>query len=462
MSFALPEELTEFLERYPDTQLLEVLMPDMNGLLRCKRIQRKEFSALFEGQFTVPKTMPFLGIRGDMYEGQRQSLIGGDPDQLVRPLAGTLAPIPWLDSPTAQVLTGFADPSGEGYSDIDPRTPLLRVLDKYRADGLSPVVATELECFLLTDLDGIRPEPLVGRIPGTGLRQGGIQYCMADDLIECDAFLEDVRRACELQKVPMTAIHSEFAPGQWEINTHHQHDALVAGDQALLLRRIVKGVARRHGIGATFMAKPFADIGGSGMHIHASIYDAKGDNALAGTQADTGQPVFSDALRHAIGGLSATINDYMAVFAPNPNSYRRFKAGAFAPAGPTWGYDHREVALRIPASSEDNRRVEHRIAGADANPHFVLAAVLAGMHYGLKTQAEPGEPVAREADLSTVEVTLPTRLDAALDAFRGSQAVADYLGEDFVERYAIQRQGESDSYHGEVPDLDYQWYLRAL
>lgn len=460
MSFASPEELEAFLEQYPETQLLELLMPDMNGLLRCKRIQRQEFAALFEGRFAVPRTVPFLGIRGDMYPGQKQSVIGGDPDQILRPLSGTLAPIPWLDSPTAQVLTGYANPDG-GYSDIDPRAPLQGVLEHYRRQGLAPVVATELECFLLADVDGVRPEPLKGKIPGTGMRQDGIQYCMPDDLIECDAFLEGVRRACEIQNVPMTAIHSEFASGQWEINTHHQEDPLLAGDHALLLRRIVKGVARRHGIGATFMAKPFADIGGSGMHIHASVYDRDGVNVLAAPEVAE-PPVLSEALRNAVGGLAETINDCMAIFAPNPNSYRRFKAGAFAPAGPSWGYDHREVALRVPASPEHHRRIEHRIAGADAQPHFVLAAVLAGMHYGMTTKADPGAPVAREADLSEVEVTLPTRLDAALESFRSSKTLPDYLGEDFIAAYAAQRQGESDLYHGEVPDLDYQWYLRAL
>lgn len=460
MNFATRQELDDFLREHPGIQLLEVLMPDMNGLLRCKRIQRREFAALFEGGFTVPITVPFLGIRGDMYDGQDPRVIGGDPDQLLLPVAGTLAPIPWVDSPTAQVLTGYASRDGT-YAAIDPRAPLLRVLERYRRSGLAPVVATELEFYLIEDGDGPRPAPRLGRIPGTGLRQEGIQYCMPDDLIECDAFLEDVRKACELHAVPLTAIHSEFSPGQWEINTHHQEDALLAGDQALLLRRIIKGVARRHGLGATFMAKPFADTGGSGLHIHASAYRDDGSNVFAHSGA-TEPPTLTAPLRHAVGGLQATIDEAMAIFAPNPNSYRRFTPGAFAPAGRSWGYDHREVALRIPASTEQNRRIEHRIAGADANPYFVLAAVLAGIHHGLEAEPEPGQAITREMDLSDSEVTIPQRLDAALELLRHGEVLPAYLGEEFIAAFATQRQGESDLYHAQVPDLDYAWYLRAI
>ncbi|MEO1078435.1 MAG: glutamine synthetase family protein [Pseudomonadota bacterium] len=460
MDFARHEELDAFLGANPDIQLLEVLMPDMNGLLRCKRIQRAEFGALFNGGFSVPRTVPLLGIRGDMYDGVSQSEIGGDPDQLLRPLAGTLVRVPWYESPVAQVLTSYAAADND-VEWIDPRSPLLSVLERYASDCLAPTVVTELEFYLLESAGDSRPRPLLGRIPGTNLRQEGIQYCMPDDLFDCDAFLNDVREACEIQRVPLTAIHSEFSPGQWEINTHHQEDAVLAGDHALLLRRLVKGVARRHGLGATFMAKPFADLAGSGMHIHASVYDAEGSNIFADDDP-VDPPRLTPTLRHAVAGLGDTIDEGMAVFAPNPNSYRRFKAGAFAPSGASWGYDHREVALRIPRSSESNRRVEHRIAGADANPHLVLAVVLAGIHAGIQRKRDPGEPVPREADLSEDVTTLPTRLDQALRKFREGTVLPAYLGQTYVDAFAAIRKGEGDDYHGQVPDLDYEWYLRAI
>lgn len=461
MNLADNSDIDAFLQRHPDIQMLELLMPDINGMLRCKRIHRREFDSLFGHTLKAPLSVPLLGIRGDLYDDNMgQGILAGDPDQLLLPVAGTLATVPWLESPTAQVLTGFADLDLQP-SWADPRNVLARTLAKTSESGWRPVVATELEFYLLEAVDSKQPRPLKGTIAGTNLKQQGIQYCMADDLIDCDAFLDDVRAACDIQAVPLTAIHSEFAAGQWEINTHHTDDPLLACDHAMLLKRIVKGVARKHGLGATFMAKPFTELAGSGLHIHASVYDDEGTNIFAEPQ-ESEPGTISDTLRQAIGGLSATMNEAMAIFAPNANSYRRFKPGAFAPSGPTWGYNHREVALRIPVSTPDNRRVEHRVAGADANPYLVMAAVLAGMHQGVQTGADPGEPIGVGADLSAAVVTLPNRWDKALALFRDSAALPNYLGPAYCEAFLAQRQGESDDYHGRVSNLDYEWYLRAL
>ncbi|MEM1114724.1 MAG: glutamine synthetase family protein [Pseudomonadota bacterium] len=461
MLYATPEDIAAFLDEYPETQMLELLMPDINGILRCKRIHRREFDILFKQRFKAPLSTPLLGISGAMYDDDfSQELLAGDPDQLLLPIAGTLAPIPWVNSPTAQILTRFVD-EARGPSWTDPRNVLAGVIERYAEESLRPVIATELEFYLLAPGESDKPQPLKGLVPGTNQRQQGIQYCMADDLFDCDAFLDDVRKACDVQQVPLTAIHSEFSAGQWEINTHHTDDPLEACDHAMLLRRIVKGVARRHGLGATFMAKPFADQAGSGMHIHASVYDSNGSNIFA--CPDSGPPrYYSDTLRHAIGGLVATMEESMAILAPNANSYRRFKAGAFAPATPNWGYNHREVALRIPVSSEDNRRIEHRVGGADANPYLVTAAVLAGIHHGISERRNPGDPIPSGADLSEAPVTLPQRWDKALESFRHGEVLPTYLGETYCRTFAALRQGESDDYHSQVSPLDYDWYLRAL
>ena len=460
MNFAALEELEQFLTANPAVPVLELLMPDFSGILRAKRIHRSEFERLFNGDFLTPRSAPLLGIRGDWYDEIPLAEMGGDPDQIIRPVAGTLALVPWYDSPVAQVLVAYTQDDGT-LDWVDPRHPLQSVLASFEKVGLSATVATELEFYLLANADDNRPAPLRGNIPGTALQQEGIQYCMADDLFDCDAFLNDVRIASELQGVPLTTIHSEFSPGQWEINTHHQQDAMLAGTHALLLRRIVKGVARKHGFGATFMAKPFTDIAGSGMHIHTSIYDRQGMNIFADADP-VDPPRLMPRLRHAVAGLGALLDESMLCLAPHPNSYRRFKAGALAPSGRNWGYDHREVALRVPRSSEYNRRIEHRVAGADANPYLALATVLAGIHFGLENQLMPGDPIPREADLSMVETTLPTRLDAAIALFADSDVLPTYLGPEFTTIYAAIRQGESNAYHAQVPDVDYAWYLRAL
>ncbi|MEM6604919.1 MAG: glutamine synthetase family protein [Pseudomonadota bacterium] len=481
MAFAEPSELTDFLSANPEVELLEVLMLDFHGLLRCKRIQKQEFNVLYSGEFSVPGTIPFLGIRGDLYDGLSLALVGGDPDRRIRPVAGTLVLVPWYESPVAQVLIEYvgdhaldADapstgdvPALAGRSDevswIDPRTPLLRVLDRYRESKLKVTVAAELEFYLVDPTPGERPRPLLGKVPGTDRTQSGIQYCMADDLFDCDAFLEEVRAVCKVQNVPLTAIHSEFSPGQWEINTHYQHDPVLAADHAVLLKRIVKGVARKHGWAATFMAKPFADHAGSGLHVHVAVYDDQGQNLLADSSPDSHEvPRLMPRLRHAVAGLAATLEQGMAIFAPNPNSYRRFKAGSFAPSGSNWGYDHREATLRIPASAEESRRIEHRVAGADANPYLVIAAVLAGVHQGLECPREPPEPLPREADLSDAPITLPKRLEVALLKLQKGEVLTDYLGNDFVDSYTVLRQAEADDYYSQIPDIDYDWFLRAL
>jgi glutamine synthetase len=410
MNFAALDELEQFLTANPEIQVLELLMPDLSGILRAKRIHLSEFGRLFNGSFLTPRSAPLLGVRGDWYDEIPLAEMGGDPDQIIRPVAGTLSLVPWYDSPVAQVLVAYTQDDGT-LDWVDPRQPLQSVLARFKKAGLSATVATELEFYLLANSDEDRPVPLRGNIPGTAMQQEGIQYCMADDLFDCDAFLNDVRIASELQGVPLTTVHSEFSPGQWEINTHHQQDAVLAGTHALLLRRIVKGVARK---------------------------------------------------RHAVAGLGALLDESMLCLAPHPNSYRRFRAGALAPSGRSWGYDHREVALRVPRSSEHNRRIEHRVAGADANPYLALAAVLAGIHYGLEQQLQPGDPIPREADLSTDETTLPKRLDAAIALFANSDVLPTYLGSEFTAIYEAIRQGESNAYHAQVPDLDYAWYLRAV
>ena len=460
MNFATLEELRQFLTANPEIQVLELLMPDLSGILRAKRIHLYEFERLFNGSFLTPRSAPLLGIRGDWYDDIPLTELGGDPDQIIRPVAGTLAVVPCYDSPVAQVVVAYTQDDG-ALDWVYARQPLQSVLACLEKAGLSATVATELEFYLLANTDDNRPAPLRGNIPGTAMQQEGIQYCMADDLFDCDAFLNDVRIASELQGVPLTTIHSEFSPGQWEINTHHQQDAVLAGTHALLLRRIVKGVARKHGFGATFMAKPFTDIAGSGMHIHTSIYDRDGVNVFADPDP-IDPPRLMPRLRHALAGLGALLDESMLCLAPHPNSYRRFRAGALAPSGRSWGYDHREVALRVPRSSEHNRRIEHRVAGADANPYLALATVLAGIHYGLEQQLLPGDPIPREADLSTDETTLPKRLDAAIALFANSEVLSTYLGSAFTAVYTAMRQGESNAYHAQVPDVDYAWYLRAL
>ena len=459
MNIANESELDKFIKQYPDTKMMEILMPDMNGIIRCKRIPREEFSTFFCHGVKGPASTTLLNVRGEFCDEVDFANLEGDPDKLIYPIAGTLAPITWLKSDTAQVLATFTELDGSPAL-FDARNILYKALLPLQAKGLRPAVATELEFYLIKSGDGPLPELFLAKIPGTNVDQSGTQYAMPEDLWDNDQFLEDVRLACELQNVPMTTVHSEFSPGQFEINLHHVGNPVTACDHAILLKRIIKGVARQHGMAATFMAKPFADIPGSGLHVHFSLYDSDGRNVFF--EANSLEiPAISDTFRHAIGGLAETMSDAMAIFAPNANSYRRLIPGNFAPLTPNWGYNHRDVALRIPVSGEKDCRIEHRVAGADANPYLVMAALVAGIHHGIFQGCDPGEMIPEGAEIDEV-ITLPRIWSAALDEFDSSAVLPQYLGEDYCRLFGTVRRGECEQFATQVSNIDYDWYLRSM
>ena len=459
MNIAVESELEQFTKQHPEITMLEILMPDLNGIIRCKRIPASEFVTFFREGVKGPASTILLNVRGEFCSEVDFANVEGDPDKLIHPIAHTLAPITWLKSDTAQVLATFTELDGTPAL-FDCRNMLIKALEPLQAMGLKPVVATELEFYLIKSGDSAVPEPLLAKVPGTNVDQSGTQYAMPEDLWDNDDFLEEVRRACEIQNVPMTTVHSEFSPGQFEINLGHVADPVSACDHAVLLKRIVKGVARQHGMAATFMAKPFTDIPGSGLHVHFSLYDSDGANVFADSDSSE-VPAISDTLRHAIGGLAETMADAMAIFAPNANSYRRLISGDYVPLTPSWGYNHRDVALRIPVSGDQDRRVEHRLSGADANPYLVMAALVAGVHHGISQGCDPGEMVPEGLDLEA-EITLPKVWSLALDEFDSSAVLPQYLGEDCCRLFGTIRRGECEQFAGQVSNIDYDWYLRSM
>jgi glutamine synthetase len=460
MTQATPEEAQRYLERHPDLGTLEILTPDMNGILRAKRIPRDEIDTFFSRGVTGPGTTPVMNTLGDCCESLGLGTLDGDPDKSIHPVSQTLAPIPWLQSATHQVIAHWTELDGTPLW-WNARTVLARALAPLTDMGLKVIVATELEFYLLQDAEGPTPKPRLGKILGTDLEQRGTQYCNPEDMAEFDSFLEAVRLACVEQGIPATTAHLEFAPGQFEINLHHVDDVLTACDHAVLLKRLIKGVAAEQGMGATFMAKPFAEHPGNGLHIHISVYDADGNNIFA-DPASKDTPPIGDKLRHAIGGLADIMGQCSAIFAPNANSYRRLRPGCFAPLSPNWGYNHRNVSLRIPVSDARNLRIEHRVAGADANPYLVLACVLAGIHHGLVNKCEPGSYVEEGAFTEDEEITLPTNWPEALDIFERGEVLPRYLGEEYCKLFATIRRDEYNQFNAVVSNVDYEWYLRSV
>lgn len=451
------QELEAFLKKAPDTELLEIAAPDMNGVLRGKRLQSEDFKKPFsKSGINYCASSVVMDTKGEAFESIVYGNDDGDPDVVGYAVAGSLAPIPWAAAPSGQVLLELVGMDGEPYF-LDPRN-VLRHAAKPLADlGLRPVIATELEFYLL-EHDGEEFRAKVGRLPGSQIPQDGLQFSSLDDLAEIDPFLTDLAEVCRAQDIPAGAALSEYAPGQFEVNLQHVGDPALACDHAVLLKRAVKAVARRNDLAASFMAKPFADFAGCGMHVHISLLDENGNNVFAGKSADGD---FSDTLRYAIGGMAAAMDESMAVFAPNANSYRRYGRSSYVPSTPNWGPNHRDLALRIPVSSAENTRVEHRVAGADSNPYLVLAAVLAGIHYGIANRTNPGVMV-NPGEAVDDTVTLPVRWELALDAFDAGKILPQYFGQEYHRVFGSCRREECDRFRAEISNRDYEWYLRAV
>lgn len=450
----LPNGDAAELQKIMGCEMVDLLLPDMNGLLRGKRITRDALEKIYTDGVCLPMSLIATDITGNTVEETGLGYDIGDEDRICRPIANTLKVIPWQNRPMAQVLLSMEDGQG-GLFAANPREVLKRVLDQYTAKGLTPVVAVELEFYLLDpQLDELgRPQPSIN--PATGERNKTTQVYYMEDLNDYQDFTDAVTQACRAQHIPADTAVAEYAPGQFEINLKHRNDALLACDDAILLKRAIKAVASQEGLLASFMAKPFVDQAGSGTHIHVSVLDKNGTNIFACTPENP-----SDALRHAIYGLQSTSKDCMLMFAPHANSYRRFVLNAFVPLNDCWGFNNRTVAMRVPHSDPANTRIEHRISGADANPYLVTAAVLAGMLHGLETQGDPGPPITGNAYKQTAPRTLFWR--DTIDDFLASDFVKAAFGLEFQHIFGQQKLKEMRSFYTEVTTLEVEWYLRQV
>jgi glutamine synthetase len=448
-------QLTAFRQRYPQTRFVDVLLADLCGIPRGKRVTIDELPEVYRGGFLLPGSMFALDVLGGTIQETGLGFDEGDADRRCLPIEATLVPVPWRDREgIAQLQVSMVDHDSSPFHG-DPRHVLTNVLERFRKLGLTPVIAIELEFYLLDPertIDGRAQPP---RLPQTGRREYQTQINSMVDLNEYSAVLAEISAACEAQEIPSGTALAEYGPGQFEVNLHHSADALRACDQAIRFKRLVRGVAARHGMEATFMPKPYMDMAGSGAHIHVSMLDGQGRNIFAAEDA-TGSP----QLKHAIAGLAATMADAMLIFAPTANSYRRYRSESYVPLNPSWAVNNRGVALRIPASSADNRRIEHRVAGADANPYLLTAAVLAGIHHGLQHRLDPGAPVAGNAYKNAV-TTLPTTWPEAALKFEASSVLREYLGEKFHRLFVTTRRGELQAFESHVTPLEYAWYART-
>jgi glutamine synthetase len=452
-------EAEAFLAAHPDIETVDMLIADMNGILRGKQLARDRLEQLYRDGVRLPGSNYLLDWTGQNVLTLPYGSSDGDPDYFCFPVEGTLAAVPWSRRPGGQVLASMFHEDGSPFF-ADPRHILARAMQPLADMGLTAVVAIEYEFYLIDQEGAAEGNIKPARSPETGWRSTITSVYSIDDLYDFEPLLGDIHAACAAQGLPAETFVAEYAPGQFEINLLHVPDPLKACDQAILLERAIKQVARRHGLIATFMAKPFADRVGSGLHVHVSLLDRDGRNVFAGPlDPRIGRPI-SDTLRHAVGGLLATMPEAMAIFAPNANSYRRLRPGTYAPVKGLWGGDNRTVPIRIPGGSEASVRIEHRVAGADANPYLVVAAVLAGIHHGITYRIAPPPPIVGDG-YAQEGIALPIRWPLSLNVFAEGKVLKPYLGEKWCEAFHKARSFESENHHFTIPRLDYEWYLRT-
>ncbi|WP_117191539.1 glutamine synthetase family protein [Rhizobium terrae] len=442
----------QWLDANPEISSIRAAICDLNGIMRGKRIPREQARKVLEGGLRMPLSVPGLDIWGKDIEGNPMVFETGDADGRCDWIGRMPMAMRWTAEPTAMLPVWLRDEHGTPFLG-DPRRVLASVLDGFKELGLTPVTATELEFYLM---DPKSDMPLGPISPFTGRRLETAAAMDMDEVDHFEAFIHDVYVACHEQGIPADAAIAENGIGQFEINLNHRADALMAADDALFFKRTVKGIARRHGLAACFMAKPYAHCSGSGFHIHFSLIDRDGKNVF-----DNGGPEGTEMMRHAVGGMLAAMAESTLIFAPHFNSYRRLRPNSYAPTAVAWGYENRMVAIRIPGGDGKARRIEHRVAGADANPYLVMAAVLGAALNGIRKKLAPGEPRSKDAYADDLP-RLPLDWQSSIDAFEAGPNVAEIFPPVLRTGLVACKRQELEAFATRLTPFEYGTYLETV
>lgn len=429
------KEVSEWLE-YRGIEDIECITPDQAGIARGKMMPSKKFTS--NTSLALPSAVFMATISGDYPEnGNGFAYPEDDGDLKLMPDLSTLTVVPWEEDPTAAVICDLVHQDGRTV-EFAPRNVLRRVIAAYDKLGLKPVVAPEIEFYLVRK----NPDPDYPLTPPVGRSGraigGGAGYSIAG-VNEFDELIDDIYHFSENQGLEIdTLIHEEGA-GQLEINLRHG-DPIELADQVFMFKRTIREAALKHDIYATFMAKPIQGQPGSAMHIHQSILDKKtGKNIFSGADGSE-----TDAFFHFIGGMQKHVPNALAMFAPYVNSYRRLTQAASAPVNNKWGYDNRTTAFRVPRSDPAARRVENRIPSSDANPYLALAASLACGLIGMNNRIKAEPPVLTTANEQ--EIDLPRGLLEAVDLMEDDEELCAMLGKSFTTTYAAIKRAEFETF----------------
>lgn len=439
--------MLDWLRYHPNVKTIRVAAADLNGQPRGKRIPVRFAEKIVKEGTRFPYSVLNLDIWGEDIEDSPLLFETGDADGVLKPTERGFMPMPWLDAPTALLPIWMFHEDGRPFEG-DPRHALARVIERFHARGLRPVCATELEFYLIDDSGG---EFRVPPSPRSGKRRPGAETLSLRVLDAFDRFFTDLYDACEAMDIDADTAISEAGPGQFEINLLHSDNVLKVADDAWLFKMLVKGLARRHGFAASFMAKPYDNWPGNGMHLHFSIVNDDGRNLF-----DNGGPEGSALMRHAVAGCLDGLADMMLLLAPHANSYDRLVPGSHAPTGICWAYENRTAALRIPSGNPKARRIEHRVAGGDINPYLMIAGVLGTALIGIEEGLEPPPPITGNAYNLTLPRTPATWQDA-LDRFASSARMARIFAPQLIDNLVRTKRQEihymAELSEAEVKDL---------
>ena len=431
----------QWLRSHPDVRSIRVAASDLNGVPRGKRMPSRFADKAISGGTRFPLSVLNLDIRGEDIHDSPLVYAQGDADGVLMPTERGFVPMPWLNTPSALLPLWMYRDDGTVF-DGDPRHALARVVDRYRARGLKPVVAMELEFFLIDDS---KKHLRVPASPRSGKRHKAGEILSIRLLDQFDEFFSQLYDACEAMDIPADTTISEAGLGQFEINLMHVDDPLKAADDAWLFKMLVKGLARQNGFAASFMAKPYDTYSGSGMHTHFSVLNSGGQNIF-----DDGTDAGTDTLRHAIAGCLSAMADSTLIFAPHANSFERLVPNSHAPTGIAWAYENRTAAIRVPSGAPVARRVEHRVAGGDVNPYLSLAAILGAALNGIEDANEPPAPITGNAYAHDLP-QIPGAWSDALARFETSETIARIFSGGLIRNMVLTKRQEQ-SFVSELDD----------
>ena len=456
-SGSTPAEAEAFLAAHPEIEAFDIVLHDSNGIGRGKIIRRHELLSIYKSGRHMPISILGMDICGEDVHETGLIWDQGDGDRRAWPIPGTLVPLVGTTPPRGEVFLSLYNLDGSQMTS-DPRHALQRQVDAMAAEGLYPAAAFELEFFLLENDRDANGKMVPARDVLARRRNSKTDVYSVDQLHGMLPLFNDIYAGAKAAGIKAETLISEVAPGQYELTLHYRDNVLQAADDLMRLKRLVRMHARLHGVTACFMAKPNEEYAGSGMHLHVSLQDAKGQNVFV--EAVEGQ--YNDTILQAIGGLQQTMGEAMLVFAPHANSWRRFASQSYAPVSPTWGVNNRSVALRIPAGDIRARRIEHRPAGVDANPYLVAATVLAGIRHGLKHRIDPGPEVTGNGYEAETTVVIPEDWRSAIRLAQGSAFLKDALGEDMHRTFTAVKAAEYARVMRTVSEVDFDLYLHTV